>query len=513
MADSLQVRRLHSTYLVPRDHPAPEALRAELDVVAQRHVAEACAAAFASLLDPRDPSVWVIDRVAVEILMDVGARSEQEIGAFWGGKLAESVMRTIAAGENGEHVLHFASRAEYLAYFLNDLAAGRAWDRWHYVEFDGLRSLPAGSAIRQALVREPEHAERALLDLRRTGRLGPVLRRLSLTEARIVLDVLGEFAASTRWPAFVAGLDAWLRVQESGPAHALRLFIEVREADDTFSPSEVRTAVECVLAAARWTAQSGLRVATLLVGGHFSRALAAIGSEDYQALLMLRSLLEGEPQRLEQIQRLHESVAQIAPAMDCDLAGLLMLLPSMIEMPELPAEFYRESGAYLRFVLLLKCAGKAGRLSWRDSSLALASGIEGLPTEEGIRGISFGESFLAGPEFPIGQDNLDYFALPGFGIDPRVDQALSRLASVLMRRFARSLPGLGASSPGYLWKNVLQGPGRVRRRLLEPESGEIDVELASRPLAIVLRMAGLHDLKIALPWRVEWSVGLRFWED
>ena len=175
----MRIERLQNTYLVPRDHPAPQRIRSDLDETARSSMAESCGRALSSLLDPADPSVWVIESVTVELLMDVSAVPLDQAASYWGQQIAHSVAKTMARGEDGQRVMRFPSRAAYLAYFLRNLAAGDAWGKWYYREFDSLRSLPAGAAIREALFREPQQAEAALLHLLETNSLNGVIRCLS----------------------------------------------------------------------------------------------------------------------------------------------------------------------------------------------------------------------------------------------------------------------------------------------------------------------------------------------
>ena len=80
---------------------------------------------------------------------------------------------------------------------------------------------------------------------------------------------------------------------------------------------------------------------------------------------------------------------------------------------------------------------------------------------------------------------------------------LPEIAARMMRRFAQSLPGLGSSSPEYLWRNVLAGSDHLR-----VNDREIVMEFSPRPLAIVLHMAGFQGLKVRLPWMPDVQVTL-----
>ena len=156
MDNSLRIERLKSTYLVPRDHPDPERVRRELDDIARRYVSDSLERVLAARLDARDPSIWLIDRLEVDILMDLSGAAPDDVATFWVTRMVDSVVKTIARGEDGGHVMHFANRAEYMAYFLRDLVSGHAWSKWYYGEFASLQSLPSRAAVCEALAREPE---------------------------------------------------------------------------------------------------------------------------------------------------------------------------------------------------------------------------------------------------------------------------------------------------------------------------------------------------------------------
>jgi hypothetical protein len=94
---------------------------------------------------------------------------------------------------------------------------------------------------------------------------------------------------------------------------------------------------------------------------------------------------------------------------------------------------------------------------------------------------------------------------PGIAIDGSLRDQLSTAAAVMIRSFARQLPGLGQSSFDYLWRNILSGDSMIKT-----VPSQILVELATRPLAIVLRMAGLHEMHFKLPWSADTEVVVRF---
>src|SRR5207244_767452 len=75
--------------------------------------------------------------------------------------LAAALERSVERADG----LAFRDRAELLAAFYCALAEGRAWERWWFEVFDGLRPLSASAALRTSLINEGEHGVAALARL------------------------------------------------------------------------------------------------------------------------------------------------------------------------------------------------------------------------------------------------------------------------------------------------------------------------------------------------------------
>jgi hypothetical protein len=128
---SVTIERLHSIYLVPQQHPAPEDLRWRLDAVMGNRLASVCGQLLAQALHADDPSIWLIRRLDVDLALDAGAVDDELLARAWGRRMATAIVRAIARGADGDTVLHFPDRAAYLAQFVGDLAEGRAWGKWY----------------------------------------------------------------------------------------------------------------------------------------------------------------------------------------------------------------------------------------------------------------------------------------------------------------------------------------------------------------------------------------------
>ncbi len=222
---SLVIERWMNTYLVSADHPAPGELKARLDRIAAEELTAVCSRWLGFAMDEADPSLWLIREIELDLVFE--ANRDIEPGALaraWGERVAVQIARVIAAGEQGDSVLRFPNRAAYLAKFARDLAAGQAWEKWYYREFDSLRSLPAGAAICEALVREPGKSSDVLALLAGEERLEDVLTALSDLDATRIYRSLGSPGngpASADQERFwtVRLLQAWSGIA-LGPANA-----------------------------------------------------------------------------------------------------------------------------------------------------------------------------------------------------------------------------------------------------------------------------------------------------
>jgi hypothetical protein len=179
------IGHLHCEYLIPASHPEPAALRARLDSVAHDYLAGVCSMWLTRLLDPHEPSIWLIRRLDVEVSLNIGGLDLATVAELWGRQLVKAIMRALTSAEqlDPERVMHFPDYNTYLAHFVSDLVAGRAWDQWYYRSFDSLRSLPLSAAIRTVMTREPERIAAVFVLLATQRRLEPVLECLTVHDA------------------------------------------------------------------------------------------------------------------------------------------------------------------------------------------------------------------------------------------------------------------------------------------------------------------------------------------
>lgn len=522
MSHILSVDRLVSTYLVPQDHPAPSQVRRDLDEVVRKYINDFCGRALSALLDSRDPAVWLIDRVTVDVLMDLSAAEPEEVAAFWAEKIAESVARTITQGEDGERVMRFANRAEFLAYFLRDLADGTAWSKWYYHQFESLRSLPAAAAIREAMLREPDQAEAALLHLLRTNCISGVAGSLSKADQEKLVQLCSAEEVMPGKKIFGAMLEAW----GSAAVHLRRpldLYLAMRDRHPEFPPAEVRSAVRHALAVEQWRHSRQLaEILAALACNRLSPILAPLTAE-HETLLYLRFLTSEDPSlpdRIAELARVQDSTgvekenlaakgSEYSRCFASPLGGVFLLLPALIANRDLLAAYGGAEDAVLRYLLFSACLLTNSAESKFEPALAAAAGIETEP-EPLVPPQSRPRASFSIDDRDLLPEDLQCIEAAGTGCWPGITLGLSMRsqlvlsAAVLLRSFARRLPGLGRSTFNYLWRNILSGGA-----MITVSPGRILVELAPRPLEIVLRMAGFHEMRFMPPWMAETEVIVR----
>src|SRR5260370_35789178 len=135
-------------------------------------------------------SVLFLRRLEIDFSLNV-EENESDLAEPWAAQIAAGLMGALQNNNNDEEteILHFPSRAAYLAHFLLDLAEASAWSKWYYQSFDGLRVLPLSTALRTAICEEPETGLAALGQLPE-HKSAAGLRALGAARARLVLAPL-----------------------------------------------------------------------------------------------------------------------------------------------------------------------------------------------------------------------------------------------------------------------------------------------------------------------------------
>lgn len=514
MAGRLTIERSEALYRLPAGHREPAAARRRLDRVIAEEVPRVLGSLLDDVLAAEDPSVWVIRSLDAELTCDLAVVDDRRLGTALAAAVGRSLLTTIKEGPDGDAVLRYRDRAAYLAAFLSDLAAGRAWQCWQYASFDALRSLPASTAVAEALLRERAQIAPVFARLVEDRTLESVLTMMTEpAAARLVAAFFGETAGC------VVGADIGLArlfvSKRSAPGVAatparnrLRLLARVMKEEPTLLASP-RLAPSLALASL-WIelgAQAADLVEVLATGFEQAvRVLDRLGLPQWAAALpALRDIARRQPDAMRE---LAAGVARREDgALDGDgvrrfdspSAAVFFLLPSYLalgveavwsglaadglltdaERPLLRHQVVAKAMGYdpasppdevLRLVCALAPPDSAGRYPSPAHAEAVAAVLATLAAAAAD-------------------------ALPGEPAACDLDQATTAIACRLLRHFARRLPGFGRASDAHLIANFLTGTGRVR---VTPDT--IDVDLPPLPLAVVARMAGADGLTYDLPW-------------
>jgi hypothetical protein len=419
------VGQWRTTYLVPRSHPAPQDLQRRLDEAMAGRLVEDCGRRLRQALDPADPSVWRIRELAMNFSAESHAAASDAAARNWGRQLAARIQDVISQEEQSDSVLRFASQAAFVAQFVTDLVAARAWGKWYYEEFDDLRLLPVSQAIRTVLLRYGSGLVETILQLASTGRLEPVLCRLNEDAAREIFHACFDSADFISG----AGLDKWtgiiLELWNEAPlrpsAHeegcfrdALRLFARVASRfPDAKNRIHFRAAIESLLelravltpirspavldAIFRALANGNLASAIGLArdagvadsagpfaflaeraGGdaHWAgQAAAVIMSDDYRE----RFLTSANAASGESILSSFGGVFLLAPSLqELNLAEMAETAAHRCESPETVSALFRH-------LVAVKCLGQARAVeSADDPALRLFSGLEGCSFRDAV---------------------------------------------------------------------------------------------------------------------------------
>jgi hypothetical protein len=311
--------------------------------------------------------------------------------------------------------------------------------------------------------------------------------------------------------------------------HPLDLYLRIRHDYPEFPASEARAAARHALTVSRWQQSARLELIAAAVAGNklpsVIDGLTPPEQETAQYLGLLSSRDPAWPLRLLEIVQASNppAFAKEKPSQpdqgdtgcfSSPWAGVFLLLPALIANRELMAAYGNTEDGALRYLLLGACLRTKAAGDEFATALALAAGLDAAP-ESWLLQQARPRTNLAGDHALLPDtllpDDLDHIkpvsesAWPGSNLEPPVRRELQLAAAVLLRGFARRLPGLGRSSFGYLWLNILSGEG-----MITAAPGRILVTLAPRPLEIVLRMAGLHELSLVLPWKPETEVVVHF---
>ncbi|HEY6245726.1 MAG TPA: hypothetical protein VIX17_17370 [Pyrinomonadaceae bacterium] len=485
MTDSrLQIRRVHAEYLLPADHPAPVRLRDRLDAEIKHNLTHTLRSSLSSWFSESDTSLWFVRQLELDFPVNATGSSEHVSRTFT-SQLGRVLTDAIGDCANQDNVVRFANRAEYLAHFLSDIAAGTAWGKWYYESFFGLRFLPTSAAIRTAVCDEPDTGKMALLLLRSDELIG-VLRALSPNDGLLILDTLTKGVASGQFNAHELGWSLTrLRNVHSfdglnAPCRALGIYLHAARAQAASSPHELTDLMTC--------STDQLRQVII----ELDSIRANVKTSDF------------DKQRRETA-----------------FGGIFLLLPLLDDLPleeslaDWPHADEAAAISLVRFLILIKCLGSTNaQRPFADPlirdllvvpptlSEADLNKWQGSITRGHIE--TFRNTLISWQHFQgrvIDERQLDsdleYLSLPDsrvFAVE--LERVLDIAAHLVLRNFSRRLPGFAESNLPYLWSNFLNFHANV-----EEDPTRRVVRMTGPPLRLVLGLTGMMRQTYRLSWQ------------
>ena len=364
----LCIERLHHRYLIPSGDPVPAYARNLSEDAVAQSLSDALENVLRHAFVPDDPSLWFIPRLEVGFPLNQQIE-ESRVPELCAMEIAAELLDALDRQDDG--IVRFANDADFLAHFLLDLAAGSAWNKWYYADFDGLRSLSISAAIRTAVCDRPE-VSRDAFNLLSEAQCATLARALSSADADRIMSALACSSPQDHDGCFEAISHAWSDAlflpAEDDIRRALVLFLSCCRHDKSLSSEELRASAIATARLFRCLYErpdkadeilSALRDCNLhalmsSVGFQSSQVIAPCLSCPSDALEGLLQRVSGRPSTNPQTRRETRFTA---------FGGAFLLLPLLDEFPfESIAESWPEveeidPAILLRLVVLAKCLG------------------------------------------------------------------------------------------------------------------------------------------------------------
>jgi hypothetical protein len=513
MPGTLAIRNMSLVTITPRDYPDPESLRLRIEEAVRGSLPTALSEGIG---DWPGEGVLRIRRVEIDLAVEAALPPE---------RIASRLARAIAdalftAQKDGERVLSYPDRAHFLAAFLQELAQGRAWQRWWFRSFDGLKPLSCSAAIRTAVLADPGGGLEALLTMSSSD-AAAVLAALTAGDAATVLDGLaGLGPANIPIEAAIAIVaDTDVSVIPFFPiaapaAQALAIFLEAaRRHRDHVGPLLAQialaiVALDHVLATQRTKAVREIlpslkgEAPTPQLSMLDARLVARVAPLLTLPAAARRAVLDGAAVRRGITTKpVARTSRRYTP-----FGGLFLLLPSL-PSEKIAAAIAGASSAedvpldrVIGALVIAACAGRERVLHvladpvWRD--------LFALPNRVGVADLADRLTGLAASVWPLLNalgEALETRQDARFLLPPRLVvgssggvRVIAGLARGVLSHFARRLPGgFARSSAVFLWRNLLS----VSAAVDETPHG-LSVVLNRPPLDVLLALSGVADADI-----------------
>lgn len=555
--DLLNIDSLHLNVCVPRQRPEWRSMAPRLEYLAQARLGVACEQECAALLTG-DPGVYAIERLELELSLNGQTLTDRDFTTQLShaivNKLQDALVRP-----NGVRILRFASEADFLATFLNDLLQGQAWEKWYYQCFRPLRALSLGQITMQLLIEDSSRGHEALVLLAQSGGLERLMAELNESQAKSVVEhcLLTPGMPDVMIPnVYSEWVDALTGLLEGSGPHMLArsnlhkavlwLYLSLLRSRPELGPDSTLARFVADLLLLRQAISvlpQPSHILAFLSSGELRPALSLLGSRaPARALTLLAALVRevapqqvaglvsvllqhGRPSSAAEPSRSTETSASTSTTL---FGGLFLLVPAIVRLgvSEWLARCpypHEEDLSFPKIKLLLSVlALQALGAQWaqqgmHDSGIAWFAGLEAGLDKDALNAYAKHiappthhdflqqlSAYLDTPEPGTLVRGLGVHRLRAFRLmqgeepvleDSLLDAVFSVLTDNVLREFTRSLRGFEESSPDYVRHNLLLGPARLQR-----DATRLHVQFERCPLEVVLRLAGLDREQPSVSW-------------
>ncbi len=509
MPARIMVRRLTLHGLAALDHPSPADLERRLADAAREFLPDALGDAVSGW---SGDAVLRIRQLRVDVTLDA-AFQPRDFAALLARAIDQALRRAEMLGTltGGDGLVRYPSRAVWLAALLEALAEGRAFDRWWLRDTEGLRFLPAASAIRTAALAEPKVGLEALATLPPMRRAA-VLRVLTpIASERLLSGLAGVAAAEGSFDACLATIADSAAALPASPA-ALALFLEAA------GRRPALVGPDLAITARLWAEAERILTETPDVSA--SDVASGTDVESVAGRVAARLARTWGPGAAPPDDKRGEAIEAVAAHLRRAAAsgprpehrftrfgGLLLLLPNLgwaeidhcVSLwPDAPPDTAR----MVAHAVLGLCAGRVRFAAWlEDTAWRELFGLDvQAPVSAMMARLAAIQADRWDTLLPLGERPSRHrdarFLLPRrdqVGTRPAA-RALAGLARATTARFARRLAGFANTSAPFLWTNVL-----AMNAVLEQRAGGWHARLSRPPLDVLLSLSRIAEGSVATP--------------
>lgn len=529
--NSIEIERMRCNYIVPVGEQNAAGIKEKLDNVAGSLLEQECDRVLSHRYSD-DSSIIFIRHLRIDFALNAAKLDGRDIAKHWGGRIASTIVNTLANQLDGHNVVRFAGNTDYIAGFLIDLLRGVAWRKWYFQGLEHLKKYDNKRIIKELLSRERDIVEDVLLRIIEGKSLEEFLNNLTEDDAGVIyedyLDVRQRHV-SRSYKELISALSEIINNNPldfhgdrlPGYKNYMNLYLKaIQKHPDLRSVDRLRRAVKLTILLKEFSRryEGGAALSNLIEEGGLGRLVGFIkakGESEFSGLAaMVREVInsEGEGTLLDIVKGVEDGVCKTALKKIFTLyGGLFILIRTIIDtklhllVSSAPFPEYEHLPKTRVFFLFLaqKISGlKELNYENIDPGLLLFAGFKNPPVpgilKEYIQSITpeMNRKYLEllMKFFSQKQEDLNEIlsTTPG---NPEFESVLDITTRLVYGYFAGSLRRFEKSSTEYIFKNFIQRQSEI---LLEQYT--FHIKLSKKSLDLVLRMSGfLEDIQ-KVPW-------------